>query len=103
MLFASCSFRYSNHYLPVRDLYHPSALLRDLRIVGDDYDRPAGLVEGAEQLHYLSGGLGVKGSGGLVGKDHRGIVDDSPGDSNALLLPAGELAARLFLCFAQYF
>ena len=51
MLFASCSFRYSNHYLPVRDLDHPPALLRDLRIVGDYDDRPALLVQRLEQLH----------------------------------------------------
>ena len=50
---AKQDFRYSNHYLPVADLYHPSALLRDLRIVGDYDNCPTGLVEGAEQLHYL--------------------------------------------------
>ena len=55
----------SVYYLPVRDLYNPIALLRDLRVVSNDYYSPAGAVEPFENTHYLCGGLGVERSGQL--------------------------------------
>jgi len=43
-----------------------------------------------EEGHDLVAGLGVEVSGGLVGEDDGGVIDQGAGDGDALALAAGE-------------
>ena len=65
--------------------------LGDVGLVGDDDDGVALGVELVEEGHDLVAGLGVEVSGGLVGEDDGGVVDQGAGDGDALALAAGEL------------
>ena len=53
--------------------------------------RPAS-VEVVEQGEHVGGRRRVEVAGGLVGEDQRGLGDQRPGDGDALLLAAGQLA-----------
>ncbi len=66
-------------------------VLGDVGLVGDDDDGVAAGVEIVEEGHDLVAGLGVEVSGGLVGEDDGGAVDEGAGDGDALALAAGEL------------
>ena len=46
----------------------------------------------AQQCQHVAGGHGVQGAGRLVGEHHLAVGDQRPGDRDALLLAAGELA-----------
>ena len=63
----------------------------DVGLVRDHDDRSAGAVERFQQVHDLVAGGRVEVAGRLVGEDDVGIVDQGPGDGDALLLPAGKL------------
>ena len=63
----------------------------DVGLVGDEDDGVAVGVELVEEGHDLVAGLGVEVSGGLVGEDDGGAVDEGAGDGDALALAAGEL------------
>ena len=66
--------------------------------MSDHDDRLAELaVEQAEQPQDLVGALAVEVAGRLVGDDQVGVGDDRPGDRDALLLTAGELAGVMVL------
>jgi len=67
-------------------------VLGDVALVGDEHDRIALPVKTVEQGHDLGAGGRVKVSGGLVGQQDRRIVDQRPGDGDALPLSAGEFA-----------
>ena len=67
-------------------------MLRNLPLVGDQDDRDAVPIELLEYAHDLIAGPAVQVTGGLVGQDDGGLVDEGPGDGDALLLPAGKLA-----------
>ena len=61
-------------------------------LVGDHHDRLAELVRrSAQEREHLGGGGRVEVAGRLVGEHHRRLVDERPGDGDALLLAAGEL------------
>ena len=66
-------------------------VLGDVGLVGDEDDGVALGVEIVEEGHDLVAGLGVEVSGGLVGEDDGGVVDEGAGDGDALALAAGEL------------
>ena len=68
-----------------------SAHGRDVRVVGDEHDRPAGRVELAEQGDDLGAGVAVEVAGRLVGEDQRRLRHERAGDGDALLLAAGQL------------
>ena len=53
--------------------------------------RPAG-VDVAQQLEHAARGALIEVAGRLVGEQHRRLVDERPGDRDALLLAAGQLA-----------
>ncbi len=66
-------------------------VLGDVGLVGDEDDGVALGVEIVEEGHDLVAGLGVEVSGGLVGEDDGGMVDQSAGDGDPLALAAREL------------
>ena len=66
-------------------------VLGDVRLVGDEDDGVALGVEIVEESHDLFAGFGVEVSGGLVGKNDGGVIDEGAGDGDALALSAGEL------------
>ena len=61
-------------------------------IVGDDEER--GMGSRCDLLEELDDALGVgivEGGGGLVGEEERGLIDDGPGDIDALLFAYAQL------------
>ena len=75
----------------VADGDNAMGILGDVGLVGDEHDGVAFGVEVVEEGHDLVAGLGVEVSGGLVGEDDGGLVDQGAGDGDALALTAGEL------------
>ena len=69
-------------------MQHRVGGLGDVRVVGHQDDRLAGGVQPAEQLDDLLAPDGVKGAGGLVGEQERGLVRKGAGDREALALAA---------------
>ena len=70
--------------------------LGDFGVVGDQEDGlAAGFVEGQEDVEDGTAGLGVEVSGGLVGEEEGGIVDEGAGDGDALAFAAGELGGTV--------
>ncbi len=68
------------------------------RVVRDHDDRLLELaVEQLEQVEDLAGRGAVEVAGRLVGDEEIGVGDDRPGDRDALLLAAGELAGIVVL------
>ena len=63
----------------------------DVGLVGDEDDGVAAGVEIVEEGHDLVAGFGIEISGGLVGEDDGGLVDEGAGDGDALTLTTGEL------------
>ena len=59
--------------------------------MGDEDDGAALMGEFAEEVEDELAGVGVEVSGGLVGEDNLGVVDEGACDGDALLLAAGEL------------
>src|SRR5438309_7661845 len=82
------------------------ALLRDahrlLHVVGDDHDRH-GVGELADGLLDAAGRGGVKGRARLVHEEHVRIHGQGAGDAEALLLAAGQGAARLVQAIPHLF
>ena len=61
-------------------------------VVGDEEDGDALVaVEALQEVHDFVAGFGVEVAGGFVGEDEFGLVNESAGDGDALLLAAGEL------------
>ena len=85
-----------------RHLRDPALLERDgaaadqpdqLAIVRRHQHRgPAG-VHLAQEVHDLQRQVGIEVTGGLVGEEERRVVDQRPGDGNALLFPTGQIDA----------
>ena len=71
------------------------ALFGNERVVGDDHEGRAVLVELVEQAEddLLVGFVQV--AGGFVGQQQLGVVDEGAGHAHALLLAAGELARQV--------
>ena len=60
-------------------------------VMGDENQSPASFAARAREKHRdLSGVLIVEVADRLVGEDERGIVDESPGNRDALLLTAAQ-------------
>ncbi len=66
-------------------------IVGDFGLMGDEHDGVAVGVQGVKQGHDFEAGLGVEVSGGLVGEDDGGPVDQGAGDGHTLALAAGEL------------
>src|SRR5215203_3426051 len=76
---------------PVAELHYSLRPRGDLRVVRDDHDRDPRSVQFLKQVEDLGAGDRVQVSGWLVGQQQGGAVDQRPGDSYPLHLPAGEL------------
>src|SRR5262245_42390608 len=64
----------------------------DVRLVRDEDDGLALVVQALEDAHDLLRGAGIQVAGRLVGQDQLRVVDERAGDRDALLLSARELA-----------
>jgi hypothetical protein len=88
--------------LPVEKAHLPLAWCSDIRLVGDHHDGDALAVERiAEQRHDFLAGVAVEVAGRLVGEDQARLVDQRPGDRDALLLAAGNAVGQRFGILAE--
>ena len=78
--------------LSVHDPHGAVGLGGNAIVMGDEDDGGAVLVHLLHQLQHLGAGLGVQGTGGLVGHQDGRAGSDGTGDGHPLLLTAGELA-----------
>ena len=70
--------------------------------MGDHHDRLAELVDGrAHEREDLAAGAAVEVAGRLVGEDQLRLRRQRPGDGDALLLAAGELARAVLEAVAE--
>ena len=74
----------------------------DVGLVRHEHDRVAGAVQAIEERHDLDAGFRVEIPGRLVGQENRRIVDQSPGDGDALSLTAGQLVRAVVHARAQF-
>src|SRR5205823_10043425 len=63
---------------------------RQLCVVGDEQDRLAVALKLAKEFHHLVAAARVERSGGLIGEQKRGIIDQGPRNRDALLLAAAQ-------------
>src|SRR3954451_12750282 len=90
------------HNLAVCEEEDAVGVRRGARVVGDDDDRLAVVVDRATQeVEDLDAGAGVQVAGGLVGEDDRGPADQGSGTRHALLLTTGELVGPVVQAVAQ--
>ena len=80
----------------VTEADRPAHLRGDVGLVGDEDDGAARGVEVVQEGEDVRGRGRVEVAGGLVGQEERGLGHECPGDGDALLLAARELA-RLVL------
>jgi hypothetical protein len=72
---------------------HPAG---EVGVVGDDDEGDVlGAVEVEEEVGDGVGGGGVEGSGGFVGEDEFGLIDEGAGDGGAEFFAAGELPGKV--------
>src|SRR5688500_9866743 len=75
-------------HLAILQVDDPARKRGDVRFVGHQDDRIAGFGEPLKQRHDFRAGLRVEIAGRLVGQQQRWIVDQRPGDGDALTLAA---------------
>ena len=75
----------------VYDVEDSGALRGNLNVVGYEHYCGAFFVELDHLAHNFVGRCAVEGAGGLVGKDHLGIVNHAAADAGSLKLSAGYL------------
>ena len=86
----------------VADLQDAVGDRADLRVVRDDEERAVLLLgQRAEHLEDLAADLRVEVRGRLVGEQDRRLARQGPGDRDALLLAAGEIARQEALAVGQ--
>ena len=73
----------------------------DVRLVRDEDDRDALLVQLLEERHHFDRRARVEVAGRLVGQDQRRLGHERAGDGHALLLAAGELARLVVETLAE--
>ncbi len=88
-------------YLSVADFDQPVGAFGHLAGMGDDDDRMALRVHGAQQFHHVLAALAVERAGRFVGKDDASAIHQRAGDGNALLLAAGKLVRAVVEPVAQ--
>lgn len=78
-------------YQAVADIDDAAGMLGGESLMSDQDDGMARFIEALEDGHDLDAGLGIQIAGRLVGKDDFRAVDQGAGNSDALLLAAGDL------------
>src|SRR5438128_483020 len=86
---------------PVAHAHDPLGVRGYVRLVGDHDDGLAQVVQALEDRQDLGARPRVEVSGGLVGEDHRRVVEERACDRDALLLAAGELARPVVYAVAE--
>src|SRR4030095_5041992 len=74
----------------VLDAYNAAGMLRDGFGVGDQNDRAPFGVKLLEQSENFVAAVAIESAGGLVGENDRRVVNQRPGNGDALLLAAGK-------------
>jgi hypothetical protein len=88
-------YRFVADHPAVLHRYDARSMAGDIRIVGDQQQRPASPVQGLEQGHDFETGDAVEGTRGFVGENQQRVVDQRAGNRYPLLLAAGKLARAL--------
>ncbi len=70
---------------------HAVGVQRDVRLVGDENDGVAFLVQVGEERHDFVAGGGIEISGGLIGEQDRRMIHERARNGHALPLAAGKL------------
>ena len=92
----------SAHLFDARDFSvlkynHPFRLIGDLRIVRNDDNGTAGIVQLFENLHNQKFVFFIEVAGRFVRKQELGVIDERAGNTHALLLSARKLIGQV-LC-----
>jgi hypothetical protein len=83
------SFGFDN---PIPYVDDPFGMFGNILVVGHQNDGDAFfLIQLLKNTQNFLTGFGIEVSGGFIGKKERRVVDQRPGNSHSLLLPAGEL------------
>ncbi len=85
----------------VGDLDQAVGMGRHVLVMGHQDDGVAGIGQLAQQGHDVGTGAAVEGAGRLVGEDDAAAIHQRPGDRDALLLAAGQLARPVIEPFLQ--
>ena len=88
-------------HLAVLHADDPPGVAGDVRLVRHHDDRLPGVVQLVEQAEDFLARAAVEIAGRLVGQQDRGLVDQRPGDGDALLLAAGKLVGPVAHAIAQ--
>src|SRR2546430_2025920 len=86
---------------PVAHAHDPLGVRGYVRLVGDHDHGLAEVVQVLEDRENFGARPRVEVSGGLVGEDHRRVVQERSRDRDALLLAAGELARPMMDAVAE--
>ncbi len=87
--------------LAVLDAHDAAGVLRDVLRMGDQNDRAPFGVKLLEQREDFVAALAVQGAGGLVGENHRRVIDQGTGNGDALLLAAGQFGRPVLGAITQ--
>src|SRR5262249_28242417 len=74
--------------LSIADVNRAMSVGSDIRFVGDEHDRVAGLVQCREETHDLDARLRVEIARRLVGEQDGGVIHEGSSDSDPLPLPS---------------
>jgi hypothetical protein len=76
----------------IRHADDPLAKLVNAGVVGDDDDGSLGIDgDASKQFHHIASGLRVKSGGRFIANENAGLMDQSAGDGDSLLLPSRQL------------
>ena len=89
------------HNFPIVDLNDPLGLCRHLRIMSDDNHGMPLRFQLMQDSHDLFTRAAVQGAGRLIGQNHLPAVHQRAGDTDPLLLAAGELRRLIFRPLSQ--
>jgi hypothetical protein len=88
-------------YQSIAQPYNAVGVIGDIFFMGNEDDGVAGGLDATEDIHDLDGGLGVEVPGRLIGEDEGGVIDQRPGNSDALALTTGELVGLMMAAIGE--
>ena len=89
------------HDSSITKTHQALGVVGDVRLVGDQHDGDAFVIEGIEQCHDLFAGGGVQIAGGLIGQDQARLVHQGTGNRHALALTTGQLRRLVLQAMTQ--